>query len=334
MAQYPSEKRDQSRLMIIDRQAETSIHDYFFNLGRYLSARDLIVVNNTKVFPARLTGQKETGGKIELLLLRPIQDMLWEVLLKPAKGISKGVRIIFEDQEFTGLVEKNLGGGKASIRFDYRNDFMEVIEKLGSVPLPPYIKRNDHNKIFHNSDKERYQTVYATIPGAVAAPTAGLHFSPEVMRTLRENGTDIIEITLHVGPGTFRPLTSERIEDHVMEDEWFSLGAEAAQAINLARSHGKGIVAVGTTTTRALETVSALFPGEIKPYSGSTGLFIYPGYKFSLVDKLITNFHMPRSTPLLLASAFTGQCLLAAAYQEAIRAGYRFFSFGDATLIV
>ncbi|MBI4595840.1 MAG: tRNA preQ1(34) S-adenosylmethionine ribosyltransferase-isomerase QueA [Candidatus Tectomicrobia bacterium] len=334
IAQHPCDKRDQARLMVLDRRSETITHDNFYNLTKYFHSDHLLVLNNTKVFSARLIGQRETGGKVELLLLREIRENLWEVLMKPAKRLTIGSGIFFKDSGFSGTIEKNLGGGRGYVLFHCKGNFMETVERLGSAPLPHYINRNIEDQDIREVDRTRYQTVYASELGAVAAPTAGLHFTPELIRKLRDNGTEVVEITLHVGPGTFRPLIGERIEDHIMEDESFYLSPEAAHSLNLARLKGKKIVAVGTTTTRALETAIALYPKELKPCSGSTNLFIYPGYNFRLVNKLITNFHMPRSTPLLLASAFAGKSFLYSAYGEAIKKAYRFLSFGDSMLVL
>ncbi|MTI96740.1 MAG: tRNA preQ1(34) S-adenosylmethionine ribosyltransferase-isomerase QueA [Firmicutes bacterium] len=325
IAQQPLKSRDRSRLLVLERAGGVE-HSTFSRIGRYLRAGDLLVMNNTRVIPARLHGIKPTGGHVEILLLNPVNDGTWNCLVKPARRVSLGTLVNF-DQELQAEVVASGEEGVRQLRFSLTgNDFDRKLEQLGQVPLPPYIE----NEL---DDSERYQTVYATSPGAVAAPTAGLHFTPQLLSDLEAVGIKRTELTLHVGLGTFRPVAVENIQEHKMHSEFYQLGSEAAAAINRTRSEGGRIVAVGTTAVRVLESV-ATPDGSVEPGQGWTDIFIYPGFKFRVVDALITNFHLPQSTLLMLVSALAGRERILEAYQEAVAAEYRFFSFGDAMLII
>lgn len=341
IALRPLEERDQSRLMRVMRASGEIFHHFFSDLDNLLQPNDLLVLNNTRVFPARLLGQR--GGltsescrkegrpkaKVEMLLLRPLGNDIWEVLVKPGRKMRVGERVYFAGGRLEGEILERSQLGIRKVRFYYSGDFDEIIDQSGHIPLPPYIRRADEPQ-----DRQRYQTIFAKKRGAVAAPTAGLHFTQSVFDRLREKRISWCEITLHVGLGTFQPVHSERIEDHRMEKERFEIPAEAAKAINLAKSKGSRIIAVGTTVVRALESVVLKDQAEVSTALGETDLFIYPGFQFRLVDGLLTNFHLPRSSLLMLVAAFAGRDLILQAYGCAIEQNYRFYSYGDCMLIL
>lgn len=327
IAQNPLEKRDMSRLLVVDRKKDAFEHRLFKDLPEYLEPGDCIVINNTRVIPARLLGEKEnSGGKIEFVLLKRIDQDVWEVILKPGRRAKPGARFVFGNGILKAEILEIVEEGNRIVKFYYDGVFEEVLDKVGIVPLPPYI----HATL---EDKERYQTVYSKINGSAAAPTAGLHFTPELFEVLKQKGIKVAEVTLHVGLGTFRPVKTQNIQEHHMHKEYYSIGPEACAVINETKEKGKRVVAVGTTSVRVLETVSGE-NGSISPASGETDIFIYPGYKFKMVDALITNFHLPESTLIMLVSAFAGKDRIMEAYKEAISKEYRFFSFGDAMLIL
>lgn len=327
IAQHPADRRDLSRLLVYDRQSGTVAHRHFRDVVGYIRPDDCLVLNDTRVIPARLLGKREdTGGAMEFLLLKDHGNDVWETLVKPGRRAQIGTRFTFGDGVLTAEVLSKTDGGGRLVRFFYEGVFAEVLDRVGLMPLPPYI----HEKL---EDPERYQTVYARYRGSAAAPTAGLHFTEELLDTIREQGTAIAKLTLHVGLGTFRPVKEERIEDHPMHAEAYTVTEEAADTINTARLRGGRIIAVGTTAVRTLETV-ADENGTVHPAEGQTDIFIYPGYRFRAVDCLITNFHLPQSTLLMLVSAFAGREQILAVYREAVAREYRFFSFGDAMLIL
>ncbi|MBE3579676.1 MAG: tRNA preQ1(34) S-adenosylmethionine ribosyltransferase-isomerase QueA [Caldanaerobacter subterraneus] len=327
IAQEPLEDRASSRLMVLDRRTGEIKHDIFKNITKYLKEGDCLVLNDTKVIPARLIGQREdSGGKVELLLLRRTSMNEWEVLVKPGKRAKVGKRVVFGNGELVAEIIDTTEAGGRMVRFYYDGVFEEVLDRLGEMPIPPYIKKK-------LKDKNRYQTVYAKYEGSAAAPTAGLHFTEELLDEIRNMGVKTVFITLHVGLGTFRPVKEEIIENHKMHEEFYIVTEEAAKAINEARKNGGRIIAVGTTSTRTLETV-ADESGYIHPKSGWTDIFIYPGYKFKAIDGMITNFHLPESTLIMMVSAFAGKENIMRAYKVAIENRYRFFSFGDAMLII
>jgi len=329
IAQFPLPKRDESRLMVLDRRTETISHHIFSQLPDFLNNGDLLVMNNTKVIPARLIGKKEkTGGNVEILLLSVMADGLWKALVKHSSRIKYGSKVIFGDGRLTARILDKTESQERLIKFETDGDPKKLIEELGKPPLPPYIKRE-----IEPEDKERYQTIYAKEEGAVAAPTAGLHFTEAVFENLKAKGIDRVEITLHVGLGTFQPVKTENVEDHIIHEEIFSIPSEVAKRINETRSKGGKIVAVGTTTVRALES-SIDANGEIIPRSGSTNIYIYPGFKFRAIDAMITNFHLPKSTLIMLVCAFAGRDFVMRAYHSAIKEKYRFYSYGDAMLIL
>lgn len=328
IAQHPPPQRGESRLLVIPRHGGPLQHRMFADLPEYLRPGDCLVLNDTKVLPARLIGRRATGGQVELLLLRPVGEGLWEALGKPARRLRVGERMAFGPELAAQVVDVGEEGLR-TVRLEHDGELLPVLERVGQMPLPPYIRR-DHPEA---EDANRYQTVYAESPGAVAAPTAGLHFTDELLQRLTAQGVAIARLTLHVGLGTFRPISVERLEEHVMHAEWYRVPPEAADTVNAARAAGGRIVAVGTTVVRTLESVTDE-AGVIHPGEGSTNLFITPGYRFRAVDALLTNFHLPRSSLLVLVSAFAGRERILAAYQEAIAAGYRFYSYGDATLVI
>ncbi len=325
IAQTPLEQRDASRLMVLDRNTGKTEHRRFYELPELLCPGDCLVLNDSRVLPARLFGKRPTGGAVEVLLLTDKGEKCWECLVRPGKKARPGDTLTFGDGELTAEILEVLEGGNRLIRFDYRGIFMETLERLGRMPLPPYI----HEEL---KDAERYQTVYSRELGSAAAPTAGLHFTPELLEKIRERGVDLAFVTLHVGLGTFRPVKEEEIEDHDMHSEFCVITEDAAQKVNAAKKRGGRIVSVGTTSLRTLESF-ADERGFLKPSSGWTDIFIYPGYKFKCVDALITNFHLPESTLLMLVSALAGREHILSAYHEAVREKYRFFSFGDAMFI-
>ncbi len=326
IAQTPLDKRDESRLLVYHRNSKAVEHCIFRNIEDFLLPGDCLVVNDTKVIPARLLGYREdTGGRMEFVLLSRENDDTWRVLVKPGRRAKIGSRFLFGDGLLKAeVLDKTEEGGRI-VRFFFDGVFEEVLDQAGIMPLPPYI----HEEL---KDKNRYQTVYARHSGSAAAPTAGLHFTPELLKRLKEKGVNFAKVTLHVGLGTFRPVKVENIQEHIMHKEKFEVSHEAAEVINKAKRSGKRIIAVGTTSLRTLESISD-DNGMIYAGSGETGIFIYPGYRFKVVDALITNFHLPRSTLLMLVSAMTGREEILQMYQEAIARRYRFFSFGDAMFI-
>lgn len=326
IAQSPSEKRDHSRLLVIDRENKSYEDHHFYNIIDFLKPGDVLVRNNTKVIPARLYGIKEhTGAKVEVLLLKQLQNDEWECLTGNAKTIKLGTNIIFGNGELIAECIKVLDEGIRHFRMHYQGVFYEVLDKLGKMPLPPYIKAQCE-------DNSRYQTVYAKYEGSAAAPTAGFHFTEELNQKLIDKGVTIVEVTLHIGLGTFRPVKVDNILDHHMHSESYIMTAETAAILNKAKKENRRIIAVGTTSTRVLESVMQKY-GEFKDCSGNTDIFIYPGYKYLAIDGLITNFHLPKSTLIMLVSAFAGREFILEAYKHAIEEKYRFFSFGDACFI-
>lgn len=327
IAQTPLKDRAASRLLIVNPFSKEFEHHHFMQIVEELNSGDCLVLNDTRVMPARLFGIKEdTGAHIEVLLLKQTGEDAWETLVKPAKRVKIGTTISFGDGLLKATCTEVLDHGGRIFEFTYEGIFYEVLDKLGEMPLPPYI----HEKL---EDKDRYQTVYAKEIGSAAAPTAGLHFTEEILNMLRNKGVEIAFITLHVGLGTFRPVSSETIEEHEMHSEFYSISEEAAETINRVKAQGGNIVAVGTTSTRTLETVATKYNGKIKAEHGWTSIFIYPGYEFKCIDGLITNFHLPKSTLVMLVSALAGKETILHAYEEAIKERYRFFSFGDAMFI-
>jgi S-adenosylmethionine:tRNA ribosyltransferase-isomerase len=327
IAQDPLEQRDSSRLLVIDREKRTREHLHFRDIKKFLRAGDCLVINNTKVLPARLMGVKEeTGAVIEVLLLTRRDKDVWEVLVKPGKKAKVGAKISFGDGLMVGEVIDIVADGNRLIRFSYQGIFEELLDKLGQMPLPPYIKHQ-------LKDKNRYQTVYAKHQGSAAAPTAGLHFTKELLEEIREQGVEIAQVTLHVGLGTFRPVKVEQVEEHHMHSEYYSIEESQAELINRTKQQGGRVIAVGTTSCRTLESASEE-QGVLHAGSGWTDIFIYPGYTFKMVDALITNFHLPQSTLMMLVSALAGKDQIMDAYQEAVEMRYRFFSFGDAMFIM
>ena len=326
IAQTPLEKRDNSKLMVLDKKTGAIKHEVFHNIINYLEKDDILVLNDTKVMPARIIGEKEdTKAVIELLLLKNIDKDNWECLAKPAKRIKEGTTVVFG----SGLLKATcIGLGEEGIRimkFSYNGIFYEILDKLGTMPLPPYIKEK-------LKDKDRYQTVYAKNVGSAAAPTAGLHFTKELLSKIENKGIKICYVTLHVGLGTFRPVNVEDVKTHKMHSEFYCMNKEVADILKNAKNEGKRIVSVGTTTTRTLETIMTKY-GEFKEISGWTDIFIYPGYEFKAIDVQITNFHLPKSTLIMLVSAFATKDIILKAYNEAVKNKYRFFSFGDSMII-
>ncbi|MBQ6712555.1 MAG: tRNA preQ1(34) S-adenosylmethionine ribosyltransferase-isomerase QueA [Selenomonadales bacterium] len=324
IAQFPCEPRDHSRLLKVNIDTGELVHAHFYDLLDDVEAGDLLVFNNTRVIPARLIGAKPTGGKVEVFLLTRLDGDRWEVLVKPGKKARIGQEILFGD-ELSCVVEDNTDFGGRIVRFRYQGIFEEVLDRLGETPLPPYIKEK-------LADKERYQTVYAKENGSAAAPTAGLHFTKEMLAKLEEKGVRLAFVTLHVGLGTFRPVNVENVLEHVMHKEYYSVSAEAAEAIRQTKEAGGRIIAVGTTAVRTLES-AAEEDGTITPKTGWTEIFIYPGYRFKIVDALVTNFHLPKSTLLMLVSALADREMMLEAYRVAVEEKYRFFSFGDAMFL-
>lgn len=325
IAQTPIPERDHSRLLCMDRQTGDLTHRHFFELPSLLRDGDCLVVNDSRVLPARLIGHRPSGGAAELVLLKELGEDRWECLCRPGKRLREGSAIVFGDGELTAIVEEILPGGNRKIHFQYAGIFLEVLDRLGKMPLPPYIKEE-------LTDRERYQTVYSRELGSAAAPTAGLHFTPELMAQIRAMGVPICPITLHVGLGTFRPVKEEEIEDHEMHAEFCIIPEETASTVNRCRKNGGRVIAVGTTSCRTLESF-ADEQGLLRPCSGWTDIFIYPGYHFRCVDALITNFHLPESTLIMLVSALAGREHVLNAYRVAVENRYRFFSFGDAMFI-
>lgn len=325
IAQKPVEPRNASRLLVLDPKEETVEHHHFYDLKKFLVPGDTLVFNDTRVMPARLIGYRDkTGGKVEVFLLRRIDGNTWETLVKPGKKALPGYKICFGD-ELACVVQGNTDFGGRIVKFEYQGIFEEILDRLGETPLPPYI----HEKL---EDRERYQTVYSREQGSAAAPTAGLHFTKEQLAELKDMGVNLGFLTLHVGLGTFRPVKEEKIEDHVMHTEYYSIPEETAKLVRDTKAAGHRVIAVGTTSIRTLEA-AAVAKNEIYGKSGNTDIFIYPGYDFKIVDAIITNFHLPKSTLIMLISAFAGREFVLKAYKKAVDEKYRFFSFGDAMLI-
>lgn len=327
IAQHPAQQRDHSRLMVLDRETGAVSHEMFYEIKKHLKAGDCLVLNNTRVIPARLYGVKEgTGGAIEFVLLRRLEGDVWEVILKPGRRAKPGSRFVFGEGALTAEILEIGEQGNRIVRFFYEGIFEEVLDRVGNMPLPPYIKEK-------LQDKERYQTVYSKYEGSAAAPTAGLHFTNQLLDEIRAMGVETVFVTLHVGLGTFRPVKTQRVEDHPMHAEYYSVTREAAEAVNKAKANGRRVIAVGTTSVRTLESAWDPERGLVAGHN-STSIFIYPGYQFQVIDGLITNFHLSESTLLMLVSAFAGREHVLNAYKIAVEEKYRFFSFGDAMLIV
>ena len=326
IAQTPIEKRDESRLMVLDREKQTIEHRKFKDIIEYLKPGDVLVRNNTKVIPARIYGKKETGANVEFLLLHNIEGDIWECIVRPGNKLHIGTKVIFGDGLLKAEILDIMEGGTRKVKFYYNGIFNEILDKIGLMPLPPYI----HEEL---KEKDRYQTVYAKYEGSAAAPTAGLHFTEELFEDLRKKGIEVANVTLHVGIGTFRPVKEENVEEHKMHTEHFYIKKEDVEKINNAKKEGRRVIAVGTTSCRVLESI-ADENGFVKETEEDTGIFIYPGYKFKCIDGLITNFHLPQSTLLMLVSALAGKDYIMRAYKEAVKEKYRFFSFGDAMLII
>jgi len=327
IAQTPLKERDQSRLLVLDSKTGKYQDDYFYNVIDRLNPGDALVMNDSRVMPARLYGVKpETGGHVEVLLLNNTDGDNWETLVKPAKRAKVGTEISFGDGKLTATVTEELEHGGRMIEFHYDGIFMEILDQLGEMPLPPYIKEK-------LDDPEMYQTVYSREIGSAAAPTAGLHFTTELLKKIEDKGVKLVYLTLHVGLGTFRPVSEENIEDHKMHSEFYRLTEDAAKTLNEVKANGGRIVATGTTSIRTLETIGTKFNGEIRADSGWTDIFIKPGYKWQVVDAFITNFHLPKSTLVMLVASFTGRENILNAYRHAVSEKYRFFSFGDAMFI-
>lgn len=326
IAQVPLEKRDESRLMVLNRKTKTIENEIFKNVINYLNPGDCLVRNNTKVIPARIYGKKETGANVEFLLLNNIKGDIWETIVRPGNKLHVGTKVIFGDGTLIATILDTMEGGTRKVEFQYDGIFNEILDEIGLMPLPPYI----HEEL---KQKDRYQTVYAKYSGSAAAPTAGLHFTPELLEKIKEKGVKIANVTLHVGIGTFRPVKEDTVENHKMHTEHFYIKQEDADLINETKQNGKRVLAVGTTSCRVLETI-ADESGFVKPIEKDTGIFIYPGYKFKCIDGLITNFHLPQSTLLMLVSALAGKDYIMKAYDKAVKDKYRFFSFGDAMIII
>ncbi|MCX7918453.1 MAG: tRNA preQ1(34) S-adenosylmethionine ribosyltransferase-isomerase QueA [bacterium] len=334
IAQFPTEKRGQSRLLVYHRTTGNIEHKLFPDLVEYLNSNDILVVNDSRVIPARLWATDSvSGNQIELLLIHRIKNDRWIALTRPAKRCQPGIILSIGNGKIQAKIVSKLEGSRREIEFRYSGDWNQLLSEFGEMPVPPYIKRKSDSVKLKQLDKSRYQTVYAKYNGSIAAPTAGLHFSEELIEKIKNKGVKIVAITLHVGPGTFQPVRVKQISEHKMESEYYSVSKQAAEMINTAKKNQHRIVVVGTTATRTLETV-ADEQGWIHPGQGWSNLFIYPGYKFKIVDALLTNFHLPQSTLLMLVSAFAGREQILQVYQEAIREKYRFYSYGDAMLII
>ncbi|HEX8473036.1 MAG TPA: tRNA preQ1(34) S-adenosylmethionine ribosyltransferase-isomerase QueA [Pyrinomonadaceae bacterium] len=350
IAQHPPERRDSSRMLVVERAERRWRDSYFSELPTEIRSGDVIVVNNTRVFPARLIGRRTpSGGRVELLLVRELvtervsgasetaggEARVWEVLARPARRLERGARVVFGDGRLRAEVSEVLEEGRRVVSFECDGDFDALLDETGQTPLPPYIKRSD-DAATSAADRARYQTVYAQQRGAIAAPTAGLHFTPEVIEELRARGAQVVEVTLHVGYGTFAPVRAEDLREHRVAAERYEVSAEAASAVNAAHAEGRRVIAVGTTTVRALESAFAEeeVDGQIRAGAGETALTVTPGWRFRVVDALLTNFHLPQSSLLLLVSAFAGRELTLAAYRHAVAARYRFYSYGDCMFII
>ena len=326
IAQNPLADRSSSRLMVLDKKTGKIEHKYFTDIKEYLHKGDVLVINNTRVIPARLLGvRSDTGSAVEILLLKRLDDVRWECIVRPGKKVKPGRRFTFIEGELEAECEEVLETGNRIVRFDFDGIWEEILDRAGTMPLPPYI----HEQL---QDRERYQTVYSKIEGSAAAPTAGLHFTKELLKEIKDMGVEIAEVTLHVGLGTFRPVKVDDVESHEMHSEWYCFDKTASDIVRAARAEGRRVISVGTTSTRVLETVASNDP-EMLPCSGDTKIFIYPGYEFKCVNSLITNFHLPESTLIMLVSALAGKEHILHAYEEAVKEEYRFFSFGDAMFI-
>ena len=325
IAQVPIQKRDESRLMVLNRENKTIGHKVFKDILDYLKPGDCLVRNNTKVIPARIYGKKETGANVEFLLLNNIEGDIWESIVRPGNKLHVGTKVIFGDGLLIAEILDTMEGGTRKVKFTYEGLFNEILDQIGLMPLPPYI----HEEL---KEKDRYQTVYAKYQGSAAAPTAGLHFTEELLEKIKEKGVEIANVTLHVGIGTFRPVKVDKIEDHHIHSEYYYIKQEDVEKINRAKQNGGRVISVGTTSTRVLESI-ADENGLVREVEGDTNIFIYPGYKFKCVDCLITNFHLPESTLLMLVSALADKDYIMKAYEEAVKEKYRFFSFGDAMFI-
>ena len=332
IAQLPADKRENSRMLVLNRDKHSISHNHFYDIVDLIEPNSLLVLNNTKVMPARLYGKKDTGAKIEIFLLKQLTDDNWEVLIKPSKRVKNGTLITVSNELEVEVLKRLEEDGEWLVKLHYNGNVLDVLHRNGNIPLPPYIERKLQTEDIKKLDFERYQTVYAKDEGSVAAPTAGLHFTTEILQNLKDKGIEIAYVTLNVGLGTFRPVKCENILEHKMHSETFEITQEAAIAINKAKQCGKKIVAVGTTTVRTLETAYAKY-GEIKACHDHSELFIYPPYEFKVIDNLITNFHLPKSTLLMLVSALAGKDFIFEAYKEAIENRYRFFSYGDCMYI-
>lgn len=328
IAQYPAPERDQSKLMVLKRERDTISHKIFADIISFLQAGDCIILNNSKVFPARLFMTKNSGARLEIFLLKKKQENIWEVLVKPGRKAQPGTILTCGNNGFKAEIIDKKDDGRRLMHINYNDhDFMKLIDLTGHIPLPPYIRREDKE-----IDRARYQTVFAQPPGSIAAPTAGLHFTEELLEKIKQKGVNIGVVTLHVGLGTFKPVTSELVEDHSMDDEVYLISQEVLNLIKSTKKNGKHVWAVGTTTARVLETIAE--KNRWQAHKGSTSKFIYPPYEFKIVDSLITNFHLPQSTLLMLVSALAGKDYVLRAYKEAINRQYRFYSYGDAMLII
>lgn len=326
IAQTPLERRDSSRLLTLNKNTGAVGHHHFYDLPDFLRPGDCLVLNDSRVLPARLIGHRPTGGTCEVLLLVDRGEGCWECLVRPGKKLRTGAQIIFGQGQLTATIERELEDGKRLVQFHYQGIFLEILEELGKMPLPPYIKAELENQ-------ERYQTVYSKVVGSAAAPTAGLHFTPELLDNIQEMGVKVCYVTLHVGLGTFRPVKAEDIRDHEMHSEFCMISQETADIINETKRNGGRVICVGTTSCRTIESFAAE-DGTMTQRSGWTNIFIYPGYRFKVLDALVTNFHLPQSTLIMLVSALAGREHVLNAYQEAVKEKYRFFSFGDAMFIV
>ncbi len=329
IAQTPPEKRESSRMLIVNRAKEILQDEHFCRFPQFLKKTDVLVLNNTKVFPARLLGTSETGAKIELFLVRELANKMWETLARPARRLKTGKRILF-GKDLTATVLEKTADGHVFVEFQTENDFNEILDEIGQTPLPPYIKRENDN---FDEDRERYQTVFAKNRGAIAAPTAGLHFTPEILEDIKNLGVKIVEITLHVGYGTFEPVRVTDLAEHKVMPERYEISPETAEILNEAKAENRRVVAVGTTTTRALES-SIDETGKILAGNGLADLTVVPNYKFKMIDGLLTNFHLPQSSLLVLVATFTGYNLTFKAYRHAVESRYRFYSYGDCMLII
>ena len=326
IAQHPYDKRDEARLMVLDKQTQKIEHKVFKDIIDYLNPGDCLVINNTKVIPARLYGKKDTGANVEFLLLKRIEGDFWEAMVRPGSKLKAGAKVIFGDGLLKSEVLEVLENGNRKVKFEYNGIFNEILDQIGLMPLPPYITEATRE------DNKKYQTVYAKYDGSAAAPTAGLHFTEELLEKIKEKGIEIANVTLHVGIGTFRPVKVENVEEHQMHSEHYYIKQEDADKINRAKKAGKRVIAVGTTSCRVLESV-ADSNGMMRETEGDTSIFIYPGYKFKCIDNLITNFHLPESTLIMLVSTLAGKDFIMNAYDEAVKEEYKFFSFGDAMFI-